>query len=1035
MFPRPAIVATVCHRRILAIVVGLLAGFLPQPLDRSAFAAPIEKGDTAVTKVKAPVQDAERVMLTLDEGTELVADDTQGEWVLVSVLRGGEQIQGWVSMDNLALVQRRGEKLAQQAKGGNRVYYRVRFGDLHLTDGVQPWKEWYRCGKPGRGTMYPRAVLDGPGEVYVAFESSDWISLTNAELEKSGWLVVCAPQGRDVTGSLYFPMPGWSGMNRSRFQIPATAADPTGKSFFHWGKMDSYARLASRQLPGSAWFRYQSGSERSLVADRPAQGGTGQTRRPDTDSGMELTRTFDFFSGGRALAESLQLDRRLAGGGADDSPVAITSLKGITTQEIDWKPMLKDTAAKFDPLAKSIPYDQHVVFFPSLQAAIAVSDEATVHDTPLLHFAEPRSENAHVLERYQRQLGLRLDELCRLAGPQGVRSVALTGSDPYFPMGTDIALLLEAEKPAALEQLLWERIVSNAAGSREVRQDQGMLGGLKYRCVRSPNRRISSYLAREGNVVMVANSPHQVQRLGAVRNGSCNAIAALPEYQFFRTRYSVGAAGETAFVFLSDATIRRWCSPRWRIADSRRVRAAAELTEIQSARMSDFVIGKVETGPLNGSRYGIDLGTVSMTPAGVLSSRYGTLEFMTPVAELEIDLVTKAEASAYAQWRDTYQRNWTWAFDPVALRAGITPASVSADMTVMPLILGTRYRELISIAQGAAIPPSAGDCHPCLLHGIIAVNRSSPTVKLVVDFLASLFEIRDGLAWLGATAELYFDDDSFWQDLARLQTQGLQTASSDFQAFMQANLYRLPIAVRMAVNDRAQARAVLTALVGKLAAGSKSAVGIDRLNYRGQEYARVHPEQDKGPAVYLYSYLSDDAITLTFSEKLVERAIDRQIARSRNETPSHAPLAPVSVSSWLGAHLCLQVDQAILEVANGIARGEYQRSMQDKAWETLPILNEWKRLFPDRDPVEVHRQVWHSELVCPGRGQYVWNDEFKTMESTVYGHPAAPKTGPSAPPVLGAFSSGSFGLDFEEKGLRARMKLSRSPSAKAGPAK
>jgi hypothetical protein len=47
------------------------------------------------------------------------------------------------------------------------------------------------------------------------------------------------------------------------------------------------------------------------------------------------------------------------------------------------------------------------------------------------------------------------------------------------------------------------------------------------------------------------------------------------------------------------------------------------------------------------------------------------------------------------------------------------------------------------------------------------------------------------------------------------------------------------------------------------------------------------------------------------------------------------------------------------------------------------------------------------------------------MASTVYGHPGEPKEGPLAPPMLSSFSAGSFGLTFENQGLRARAALKR----------
>jgi hypothetical protein len=104
--------------------------------------------------------------------------------------------------------------------------------------------------------------------------------------------------------------------------------------------------------------------------------------------------------------------------------------------------------------------------------------------------------------------------------------------------------------------------------------------------------------------------------------------------------------------------------------------------------------------------------------------------------------------------------------------------------------------------------------------------------------------------------------------------------------------------------------------------------------------------------------------------------------------------------------------------------------MLAQCWGNLPILNEWKRLYPERDPVQVHKQVWGVELVCPGGGKYIWDNEFRTMASTVYGHAGKAKKGPPAPPVLSLFSTASFGLTFENQGLRARVVLDRNPTKK-----
>ena len=46
--------------------------------------------------------------------------------------------------------------------------------------------------------------------------------------------------------------------------------------------------------------------------------------------------------------------------------------------------------------------------------------------------------------------------------------------------------------------------------------------------------------------MVVTNSLYQLGRLAAVRKGEAKSIAALPEYTFFRNRYPLGDAEETA---------------------------------------------------------------------------------------------------------------------------------------------------------------------------------------------------------------------------------------------------------------------------------------------------------------------------------------------------------------------------------------------------------------------------------------------------------------------------------------------------------
>jgi len=195
---------------------------------------------------------------------------------------------------------------------------------------------------------------------------------------------------------------------------------------------------------------------------------------------------------------------------------------------------------------------------------------------------------------------------------------------------------------------------------------------------------------------------------------------------------------------------------------------------------------------------------------------------------------------------------------------------------------------------------------------------------------------------------------------------------------------------------------------------------------------------EQGRSGPIYYYASGEALTLTLNEPLLKRAIDRQIARREAKAKGDEP--PTTASSWQGESVALHVDHKLLKVLGAeydlrfanftFLDGDYQTQMQAAAWGNLPILNEWKRRYPDQDPLLVYARFAQANLVCPGDGKYVWNEKWQTMESTVYGHPGEPKQGPPLPPVLDSIRAADFGLTFEEQGLRATVAIQRTQPAK-----
>jgi hypothetical protein len=890
--------------------------------------------------------------------------------------------------------------------------------------------------------------LDGPGEAYLTVANDDVWRLRSGDWPdwSKSRVGVRVPAAGDVAGQIVLPIGNTDRLQRASFTLPASAAKNSARELFYEAKMMHYQWLAQAPLAGTAWFRHESTkAEHKLKESDPKR----QTSSAPLASWAPTSSAdaYDLFSGGRAVSESLQLDRLIREPSQSVQPtVDIKTLEGITTAAIDWKPLMKGADPQLDPLSKFIPADQHVLFFDSFAAAVKLSDQARANNAMLSRLAEPRSEDADLISRYERQLGVGLNTVGRAIGPAAIKSVVLTGSDPYYATGTDVAVLFQTDHPDVLTSMLQPQIMASSAAvaaGAPLMQKIGEAGGVRYWNIRTADRTVCSYMAQLGDtLVVVTNSLAQLERLTKVGHG-IEPISSLDEFKFFRTRYPLGDKSETALLFLSDATIRRWCSARWRIASARRTFTAAVLADLTADNAKALAMDTAKDDSLHTDLALVDAGELKLSKAGVSSSTQGSLSWMTPIVEMSIEKVTQAEADAYVAWSNGYQSNWRWAFDPIALRIGISDEKLSGDLTVMPLIGRSEYNEFIAASRGAKIGPNAGDRHGALAQVALALNVNSQPMRQWGNMAAAFApQVRvEPFSWLGSSISLYLDDDPFWKEMSEVPPEKLDE-------FHRGAWARVPLGLHADVSNSLKLTMFLTTVRAFIEQTAPGMTAWESLDYAGQAYVRVKPtEQAQGDLrglggdanVALYYAPSSDGLTVTLNEAVLKRAIDRRVARAANDKkPAAGTSEDVAKKAakaapplpWLGDNLCLQVDRKMFDLLGSPSFSFLEgpdslsdTAMQLRSWSNLPILNEWKRLFPKEDPVKVHERLWHLTLICPGGGKYVWNDQWHTMESTVYGHPGQPKAGPKAPPLLNQFQSANFGLTFEEQGLRARLEL------------
>ena len=787
-----------------------------------------------------------------------------------------------------------------------------------------------------------------------------------------------------------------------------------------------YKWLQELKVPGTAWYRHQANQDSNRLAqirNEPNPNTPNHNNRamirPTRNTGLE--KSMDLFSGGRAISENLQLNRELRlSTDEQNRTIPVSSVTGITIDEIPWKDWMKDEKPKLDSIASILPHDQHAIIFSSYASMLEVMDEATLRATPLLRLSEDRAESARSKEKYSQQLCLPVDELSRILGPKLISSVAITGSDPFLRTGTSLTLIFEAKQKEGLLAALAMRRMQAKEKFPQAKPVSGKIPksvNHTYEGIASPDRTIRSFISSFNEFVVVTNSMEQLTRFARVFDQKDSSLASLEEYHFFRQRYPITPGNqEDAFLMITDATIRRWCGPEWRIGATRRTRAAAVIAELQARHESG--------SPLNAKEFP-ELGKVFLINGQVQSSRFGNLSFLKSVNELNIKKITPAEKKAYEFFRDRYQSHWSKYFDPISAKLSINEGKIEGDLSILPLIGGTDYRQMIQTVGEVKLKPESGDPHPqTVLHWVSALDMNSPRFKQASNF-ASIMAPSLGVgafSWVGESFSLYLDKSPFFDGMQKaFRAKGMK----GLEDFSEKNLGRIPLGMNVEVRNPFKLTGFLAGLRAWIEQTAPGMTVWSNHAHKGQGYVKIAPgkglEDDlikEGSApIALYYVPSPKLFTISLSEEIIQKAIERNILR-RDENAS------LTKGNWSGMSSAFHAAEPIPSIFDLSMSQNTINAMQRKSWNNLHALNEWRIHLKKNDPLSYHQRVWQTELLCPGGGKYMWNEKYKTYESTAFGHPAKPKS-PETFSILGNWNEVNFGITFENDGLRVQAIISK----------
>lgn len=847
------------------------------------------------------------------------------------------------------------------------------------------------------------------------------------------------PKGQSMEGILFVlrrlpETPRRSALIEFPFSARDGSQDAGLRSDFLEAKGRYYQTMWSENMAGAAWFRHVARETLDKIGQRASSGGPNWPLR--NRSGAD--DTLQMMSGGRAVSENLQLDQQLQLPNSQSAGlVPLANVPGITVRAIDWKSRLSKEVPSLDPLSRCIPHDQYVVFLPGFELLEQVVDRGTKLAKPLTQWFEPQSLHTDVLGFYQHQMALSLDSLTRQIGGTLIDEVAITGSDPYFRTGTDVAVVLQSSQPVVLYNALRVKIEATVAGRSDLERSEEALETGTFVWYRSPDRSTSCLLAMIDGVIVVTNSRHQMEQIAGCVAENIQSIDELGDYQFFRQRYPRERDSDSGLLVVTDDTIRRLCGPKWRISASRRTLARATIAEV-TMRHADLLVEAMSSGDgsegeslsepivLDSPDAMPDAGQLVVGNSGVYSPRYGSLDFQTPIAELDIQSVSQDEADAYRRWRERYERRWRRNFDPIALSFRLDTQGIEADLSVIPLIGSSDYQQIVRLVGDKQVLPDSTDLHEqAQFKFAMAIDLESQLLVFLRQILTRGNDSLNPLSWIDDQVVVYAEHDEQW--LAWLAEQ------SPWKLSFEKVLYEAPYALFLPSKDNLRMAGFLVAFRSTLESFAPNLFEWRNVTYRDHQY--VVGELDRqawraeGSQPELCYVTTDEGVTFSFHSKMIERVIDRHLIASDSESGSGEKVESTQESASTFAFSPQLEMTALAEGLDTVARvnarsGLYR--MNRIAWSNIPILNELRRRYPDRDPRQVYQTLFRQEIIEPTGGTYQWNNDWGTYVSSLHGFHLDPQAGPAWVSALAPGDRVSTGLRFQDGGLRAGFRWTRN---------
>lgn len=780
--------------------------------------------------------------------------------------------------------------------------------------------------------------------------------------------------------------------------------EPTGISVIHkdWArKQNAHFADLLRYYPETSFFEYVLLQSRERYGVAPPE--LSRTAN-SADSGTEFG-LYHTFSGGLALQQALQYQTLKSGPNVGDlnihiSKLPVPNLRSLEYEKLIAKKKEQGVPAKVNSLARLVPADHYLLHFKSMAAANELMELSTQWGESLLRMFTVNAREQNLREKYEFQLCVRRDPITKLFADKVIGEVAVSGSDFFIEEGTDVTLLFKLLKPDVFEQATANWLAEVRKTRPDVQVRQFNYRGHKVEARFTSDRMVSSFVIRFEDTMVISNSHVAIRKIIDAIIGHSPSLSLAADYHYVSTILPPSDDPHSAYLYASEAFLKRLVSPQFKIAEKRRLQSFNNLVMLNNASMfyrlengdsprtlSDLVEGRFVNmskivDPAGGA-YAFDPENDTAT-----SSVYNRIKYLTPILELDVLNVSSNEQKEYARYKQRYESTWRDYFDPIAMRI-TTGTNVKVETCVLPFANSGAYQSLRSILDERPQLMSTSDIARSAVASlafvpgrkrIASLVRGIPGMQATLDADPTLTD----LSWLGDQVSLHFlDDDTILEidptllkNVNMLGSVGVPHQAA-VSALVAATNY--PVYMTIDVEDEAKASRLLQNLGSRIFLEGDDVFGFQTRfdSYRLPDYKKhklyVLSYQLYAVKLRLHMALIGGKLVAATKHDALKQVIDASDSPDKFNRPAHA---------------MLRLNFAGMDRMKHDFQLYWSERLREASHRNImPIYNLIKLYgVPIGEVNKLSDAKYGVTYFCPGGGDYKFDAARDQVSSTVFGN-------------------------------------------------